>query len=338
MNNTVILSCILCAFNAEKTVLRTLGSLITSSKINYEIIIIDDGSTDSTKRLIEIYKNFANIKIISQENSGLGAARNKGLKAAVGEYVIFCDSDDVFFIDNLLNLASEAESGGYDIACSESYALVDSTEISDFWDTHIIKMMSKSSPEVFSFAKYLLQPSVCNKLFNRKFIIAADIKFGEGVLFEDVQFTTHALLSTRKIMLSKKPVFLYDFHGNGSITSNKSLKRFDIFKNMYAVMPIVCGCKLNKLEFSAICISFMRISLWCLDNIPVTHVEIFKKYIMEFFTLIKSEVEAQHLDIINKILSDRWDRRANFMLGAIWHSGLSDQEISGKFEEANLII
>jgi glycosyltransferase involved in cell wall biosynthesis len=307
--------------------LRTLGSLITSTDIKYEIIIIDDGSTDSTKKLIEIYKDIPNIKIISQENAGLGAARNTGLKAAVGEYVAFCDSDDVFFIDNLLGLALQAGSGGYDIACSESYALVDSTRISDFWDTHIIKMMAQSSDNVFDFVKYLLQPSVCNKIFNRKYVIDAGVKFGEGVLFEDVQFTLHSLLLTKKILLSKKP-----------ITSDKSIRRFDIFKNMYNIMPVIARAKLNKLEIAAICISFMRISLWCLDNIPATHIKVFKKYIVEFFVLIKSEVGIQHMKIFTQILSDPWDKRANFMLGVIWHSGLSEEQVFSKFEEANMIL
>lgn len=86
-------------FNAEKTIIRTLDSVRNQDYdlSQFEVIIINDGSTDSSIKLVENYRDIhpeLNIKIISQENGGVSKARNTGLKIATGEYIAFLDSDD----------------------------------------------------------------------------------------------------------------------------------------------------------------------------------------------------------------------------------------------------
>lgn len=86
-------------FNAEKTIIRTLDSVRNQDyNLNqFEVIIINDGSTDNSTRLVENYREThpeMHIKIISQENGGVSKARNAGLKIASGEYIAFLDSDD----------------------------------------------------------------------------------------------------------------------------------------------------------------------------------------------------------------------------------------------------
>ncbi|SMP28909.1 glycosyltransferase family 2 protein [Chryseobacterium profundimaris] len=94
-----MISVIIPMFNAEKTIIRTLDSVRNQDyDLNqFEIIIINDGSTDNSKTLVENYKNIhseLNIKIIGQENGGVSKARNEGLKAATGNYIALLDSDD----------------------------------------------------------------------------------------------------------------------------------------------------------------------------------------------------------------------------------------------------
>ena len=89
----VNLSIIIPCYNSEKYLERCLQSLIVQ-KGNYEIIIIDDGSTDNTSIILDRYSVHSNIKIFKQENKGVSSARNFGLKVAQGEYVLFVDADD----------------------------------------------------------------------------------------------------------------------------------------------------------------------------------------------------------------------------------------------------
>ena len=95
MNNYPLISLIIPCYNAEKTLEKCLNSVVKQSYNNLEIIIIDDGSTDNSAA---IYRDFASkdhrIIIIKQDNSGVSKARNKGVHAALGEYICFVDSDD----------------------------------------------------------------------------------------------------------------------------------------------------------------------------------------------------------------------------------------------------
>lgn len=94
-------SIIVPAYNVEKYIEKCLESIFKSTYSNYEVIIINDGSTDNTKKIISQYvEKYKNIIYIEQENKGLSEARNEGVKRATGDYILFIDSDD--YIDNNL--------------------------------------------------------------------------------------------------------------------------------------------------------------------------------------------------------------------------------------------
>lgn len=82
------------AYNAEKTIEKCVDSIFAQSYQNMEIIIVDDGSTDKTPEICQRYEIGSRVKYFWQENSGVSAARNKGLELASGQKIIFCDSDD----------------------------------------------------------------------------------------------------------------------------------------------------------------------------------------------------------------------------------------------------
>ena len=94
-------SIIVPAYNVEKYIKRCLDSIFSQSYQDYEVIVINDGSTDSTLQIINNY----NVKLINQVNSGLSVARNNGVNAAQGEYIIFVDSDDYIEKDLLLEVS-----------------------------------------------------------------------------------------------------------------------------------------------------------------------------------------------------------------------------------------
>ena len=89
------ISVIIPVYNAEKTLKRCLDSIITQTYHNYEIIIVNDGSTDNSEKIIfETYYDNPKIHYIFQENAGVSAARNTGIRKSIGEYLCFIDSDD----------------------------------------------------------------------------------------------------------------------------------------------------------------------------------------------------------------------------------------------------
>jgi len=91
----VFFSVIIPTFNREKLIRATLDSVFHQSFDDYEVIVVDDGSTDDTINALEEYGD--KIKILKQENQGSGEARNQGIKIAQGKYIVFLDSDDLWF-------------------------------------------------------------------------------------------------------------------------------------------------------------------------------------------------------------------------------------------------
>ena len=104
------ISVIVPVYNSENYIIRCIDSIISQSYKNWELILIDDGSTDSSYQLI-INKSLEDerIKVIHQENSGPGIARNTGIDAATGDYIVFVDSDDFIDTNYLRKLAKRNE-------------------------------------------------------------------------------------------------------------------------------------------------------------------------------------------------------------------------------------
>lgn len=95
MDKQCLISVVVPVYNAEQTIQNTIDSILQQTYSHFEVLIIDDGSKDSTKEILYSYKD-SRITIIEKINGGVSSARNLGIKASKGEYVAFCDSDDVW--------------------------------------------------------------------------------------------------------------------------------------------------------------------------------------------------------------------------------------------------
>lgn len=115
-------SIIIPAYNAQASIERTLKSLTEQTWDNLEIIVVDDGSTDSTPQLIHRFaKMDSRVACIDQSNSGVSAARNRGLEAAKGDYVFFCDADDWLDVDALESMLRFAQASGADVITADHF-------------------------------------------------------------------------------------------------------------------------------------------------------------------------------------------------------------------------
>lgn len=102
-SNNPIVSIIIPAFNAENYINETISSVLQQSLTNWELIIINDGSTDGTLKVCEsIAKSDKRIIVVTKQNSGVSETRNKGIELAKGEFISFLDADDIWLPDNLL--------------------------------------------------------------------------------------------------------------------------------------------------------------------------------------------------------------------------------------------
>lgn len=116
---SVIIPC----YNVEHTIVATIDSLINQTFNDFEIIFVNDGSTDKTREILENVTLNQNINIILQSNKGLGAARNSGIRASNGKYVAFLDADDIWENNKLQNVFLYLKSNDCDLVCHNEHVV-----------------------------------------------------------------------------------------------------------------------------------------------------------------------------------------------------------------------
>lgn len=167
MKENSLISVIVPAYNVEKWLSRCLDSILNQTYKNIEIIVIDDGSKDNTKSLIDEYSHkYKNIIPIYQENQGVSYARINGIKSANGEWIGFVDSDDEIELDMYEMLLKNALKYQADIShCG--YQMVFENKINYFYNTrHIVIQDNLTGLKDLLEGKFI-EPGLCNKLFNK---------------------------------------------------------------------------------------------------------------------------------------------------------------------------
>ena len=182
----VKISVIIPAYNVEEYIGKTITSIIKQDFKEIEIIVINDGSIDNTKKVIEDYLQYDNrIKLINTNNNGVSNARNIGLDNSTGKYVMFIDSDDWIEENALSKLWMFAEESNLDIVSFNCYkAYEDKIEIIK---TNLNNEIITGEQAVKEVLINKMSPSVCDKmikrdLFNSEFKFEKSIKMGEDLL------------------------------------------------------------------------------------------------------------------------------------------------------------
>ena len=213
------ISIIIPVYNTEKYISDCLDSILAQTYKNFEVIIIDDGSTDNSLSICNTYKEKnKNISVLHIENSGVSAARNIGIKHAKGEYLLFVDSDDTLYEHSLSMFIKEHTSPDIDI-------LVGGNDISYYPYTKNIKyynenLVSSSREEnFFNYAKGRLIVAPWNKLVKKELILRHNLFFEKGIINEDLLWTFKLLFHSKKMRIFPSSTYLYRVR-SGSIMSN----------------------------------------------------------------------------------------------------------------------
>lgn len=245
-NNNIKVSVIIPVYNTEKYLDSCLESVENQTLKDIEIICINDGSKDNSLEILKNHKSKDNrIKIIDQENSGVSAARNAGIKKAIGEYITFVDSDDL--ISPYLCEINYNNAKKYDTDIIEFGDIKfkdgekENFEEYDNYDNSKILFSSCQDTEN-PFDKLKIEGSIaCSRLWKRDFLIKNNIYFKEGIsLGEDSLFDWIAIAQARRVLQDKNVFYYYrigrESSATGSATLTKQLKNYmliikEIFNN-----------------------------------------------------------------------------------------------------------
>jgi len=204
------ISIIVPAYNSSTTIERCVKSVINQSFQDWELIIVDNGSTDNTADVMIPLSHCDNrIILLKENNKGVSNARNKGLDAAKGEYICFVDSDDTVEPDYLEQLAGYSKNDlvvcGYyvDTIAEDGYKVKSENYIPNFleWNTH-----SSKDCLYATFANGFIH-ICCNKLFKRSIIEIFDLRFEPYPVNEDYIFIMNYLLHSNSICVLNKPLY-----------------------------------------------------------------------------------------------------------------------------------
>lgn len=232
MNNMV--SIVIPVYNVEKYIEKCVKSLCMQTYENIEIILVDDGSSDSSGELCdELSKTDTRITVIHKKNNGVSSARNAGLDKATGDYVTFVDGDDFVaenFIKNMYDSLSEANA---DIStCSHKRIELNSFEntvkfINNSVHLPVIKTGVESLIDMF-YGK-TCSASSGSKLYSRK--IFENLRFQDLVMGEDTLFVYNAFMKANKVIHTDMPLYYY-VQQEASVTNKKAnyIKFYDYVK------------------------------------------------------------------------------------------------------------
>lgn len=217
------ISVIIPVYNSSTNLRKCLDSVVNQTLKDIEIIVINDGSTDDSKNIIEEYTvKYKNIIFIDQENKGIGKTRNIGIKKATGEYITFVDSDDYIKENMLEEYYKYAKKHNFDLVIGSYIKKINNKEI--IFENNKFKTGNvKTTPQIL----YLIEYGPWAKLYKREMLINNNIYFDEKRKYEDMPFVSKALLKSKLIGQITEPYYYYIIHNN-SETTTMDKRVFDI--------------------------------------------------------------------------------------------------------------
>ena len=236
--NDIKVSVIMPIYNAGEYLSRAIGDVLRQTLADIELICVDDGSTDDSYDILEgVEKNDGRVKLISEKNFGPSVARNRGLKEARGEYIMFLDADDMFEPTLLKTLYDLAERDNLDIAVTR-YDIYNESQNRIFSATEEPNAAIFAGGVVTSKNEYpdhILSSTtgyVWNKLYRASFLRDKKLAFDPDLyVFEDVHFTCCTMATAERVGMAE------DVQVHHRIYSEQS--RATLFRKYYGQVPVV---------------------------------------------------------------------------------------------------
>lgn len=296
-----LLTVVVPAYNVEKYLADCLDSIIGQTQMDHKVIVVNDGSTDDTGKIAQRYADAYpdRVQCITQENQGLGAARNTGLARADTEYVTFLDSDDwwdCLFIEKLKQELAGHE-GRPDIVFSLPWIYdTISKRCLPWYDKERLKEIfypdaddgNGLSREVRSTEEpklYMLEPNACRRIYRRQFLEDAQFRFPVGVKWEDVQPHFYLIRRAACCIGLRGAGFIYRINTGGQITMDRGASRLDMIPVFRETLQMAYAENWTNEEVAYILRMLYSFTNWSID---VTNAEYIVPLLRQLHQLFRS--------------------------------------------------
>lgn len=249
-------------YNSEKYIGKCLDSILAQSYENFEIMVINDGSKDSSQEIIKQYQSKHPDKIIAieQENKGVARTRNEAICKAGGDYIMFIDNDDYLDKDYIETFMAKAVEGDYDVVLG-GYRRPNC-------EGKIIRELRLQDTE---WSKLMITAPWA-KVYKKQYLIENNIQFFEGNLGEDVYFNLKAMLLSDKIKIIDYIGYNWFFNNQSvSNTTQKNIKNLQVYEllnSCYDILEntmVTDGRSLLKEKHDIVKTYFTRYIVWLLS-------------------------------------------------------------------------
>ena len=265
----VDITVIIPAYNIERYICRCLRSIERSlvvSKTQQQIVIVNDGSTDGTRKLIEAWMKTSLVKqiiLINTKNKGLSHARNCGLSSALGDYVWFVDGDDRVTRDSLSTILSHIRLNKPDILKFRRLSLYPNNRIRQYKQSSA-SLLTYSKLEMFQlYMNGTIRSTVWDGVYKRN--LAIQIPFIEGRIHEDHHFTPQALEKSSSLQIISSKLYYYRRDREGSIMNSYNINRVGIIRGTMELKSVLIRLGLFAELQKAWWKRFTRYSLECIS-------------------------------------------------------------------------
>lgn len=224
-----LISVIIPVYNVEKYLKQCVDSVLAQTYQNIEIILVDDGSTDSSGQICDEYSNqHKSIKSLHEQNGGASSARNYGLKHAKGDYVYFLDSDDYLINNAIERMVVCAVNNQADLVFIEAKSIDESgKEIKSNYHYHT-QYIPQSPYEAMQMMMDFKEFHVGSPFFfiKRKLFIENNLTFTEGIMYEDMIMSYQLFSLAQRCAHVHEPIYIRRYRPNSVMTSAKTEKNY----------------------------------------------------------------------------------------------------------------
>lgn len=231
------ISFIVPVYNVELYLRKCIDSILSQSYQEIEIILVDDGSTDNSSEICDEYLSIdSRITVIHKPNGGLSDARNRGVDVAMGDYVMFVDSDDFLANESVVEMlikeldTSESPYDFVNFNCVYYYQKSNVYKPWPLYPASVINSMDKNETVVNLISLGLFPMSACLKIIRKDFLVENHIRFQKGITSEDIPWFLNIILASKKYKFINGYYYIYRKQVAGTISSSFSSKKYsDLF-------------------------------------------------------------------------------------------------------------
>lgn len=225
------ISVIVPIYNAEDTLNRCVDSIVNQTYSDLEVILVDDGSTDSSLEVANTYLADSRVKVFHKPNGGLSHTRNYGMEQATGDFIAFVDSDDWVELDiyeHGIQLFEKYDCDIVDYLSIFKYNDTESTPVPEKYEYEVIEKENLKEDYLYKGQTQKMPFSVCRKIYAKKVI--KDVRFEEGMQNEDIVFNFEVLPYCKRLVHTNKIGYNYYQSPNSMTRGGLREKDFDLLK------------------------------------------------------------------------------------------------------------